>query len=116
MIVLNTSSDEQTFTVIPRFEPTATITITFFSEQQNKQTHSFTDDTPNYSNGYLTINNTYDPALVDQNKYVVEIKETGVLCWRGKCFVTDQTDLPKFTINEGVYDEPTQSSNEFIII
>jgi hypothetical protein len=38
------------------------------------------------------------------------------LIWRGRCFVTDQTDLDKFTINEGIYNEPTQTNNEFIIL
>lgn len=115
MIVLDTGSDEQTFSVIPRFEPSGSVTVTFRSEQQNKQTHSFTY-AATYENGYLTIANTFSPTLKNNNKYLVEVKEGATLLWRGKCFVTDQTDLPKYTINEDVYTEPVQSNNDFVII
>lgn len=115
MIVLDTGSDEQTFSVIPRFEPSGSVTVTFKSEQQNEQVQSFTY-AASYLNGYLTIAHTFDPVLKNNNKYLVEIKEGSTLAWRGKCFVTDQTDLPKYTINENIYSEPVQSNNEFVII
>jgi len=37
------------------------------------------------------------------------------LCFRGKSFITDQTDFPKFSINEDVFTGQP-SNNEFVII
>ena len=115
MLILTTSSSEQTFSVIPRFEPTSNVTVTLRSKQQNKQTHSFSY-AATYSNGYLTIANTFSPVLVEGQSYILEIKEGSDLAWRGKVFVTDQTDEVKFSINEGVYTEAPATSNEYIII
>ena len=115
MLILSTTSEEQTFSVIPRFEPTSSVTITLVSEQQNKQTHSFTY-AATYLNGYLSITKAFSPVLVESNSYILTIKDGAELCFRGKIFVTDQTDRPQFTINEGVYTEAPATSNEYVII
>ena len=115
MLILTTTSDAQTFTVIPRYEPTTDVAVTFTSKEQNKQTHSFTYAAL-YANGYLTIINSFDPVLVEQQQYSVEVKVEDVLYWRGRATVTDQTILPKFEVNNEEFTEPTQSDNEFIII
>jgi hypothetical protein len=114
MIILTTSAASQSFTVIPRFEPTANVDVTFTSEQQNKLTHTF-NFAATYLNGYLTITNTFAPVLIDGQNYIVEIKDGAELCFRGKSFITDQTTFAKFSINESIFTEQP-SSNEFIII
>jgi hypothetical protein len=114
MIILTTSASSQSFSVIPRFEPTANVDVTFTSEQQNKLTHTFSF-AATYLNGYLTISNTFSPLLVDAQNYIVEIKDGAELCFRGKAFITDQTNFPKFSINQSVFTEQP-SNNEFIII
>lgn len=115
MLILSTSSSSQSFSVIPRHEPSGDVTVTFVSSQQNKQTHSFTY-AATYANGYLTIVNTFDPVLVENNSYLMTVKDGSDVIYRSLVYVTDQTDEPKFSINEGVYTEPSQSSNEFVII
>ena len=115
MLILSTTSDVQEITVIPRFEPSGDVVITFKSEQQNKVTHTITDS-GSYLDGYYTISNAFDPVLKDKEFYLVEIKEGSDLVWRGRAFITDQTSLPKFTIAENVFTEPTQSNNEFIVL
>ena len=114
MIILTTSAEIQTISVIPRFEPTTDVTITLVNEQQNKQTHTFSY-AASYANGYLTIEKAFDPVLVNANNYLITIKEGENLCWRGKIFVTNETDYPKFTINEGKF-KPHSTNNEFVII
>ena len=115
MLILTSTVDEQEITVIPRFEPSGDVTVTFKSEQQNKVTHTITDS-GSYSNGYYTFSSAFDPILKDKEFYVVEIKEGSDLVWRGRAFITDQTSLPNFTIAENVFTEPTQSNNEFIVL
>jgi hypothetical protein len=115
MVILSDTSNSQTFSIIPRFEPTGDVTVTMYSEQQNKLTHTLTI-TGVYSNGYLSLSSAFSPVLVLNQNYRLEIKDGLELCWRGKVFVTNQTDLPQFTINEGVYTQPTQTDNSFIII
>lgn len=115
MLILTTSSDAQTFSVIPRFEPTTDVQVVFTSKAQNKETHDFTYSAT-YSNGYLTIENTFSPILVEQQNYSVVVLEGSDLVWRGRAYVTDQSNLPKFEVNEGEFTEPTQSNNDFIII
>ena len=114
MVILTTSAAAQTFIIIPRFEPTGNVDVTFTSEQQNKLTHTF-NFAATYLNGYLTITNTFSPALVDAQNYIIEIKDGAELCFRGKAFITDETDFPKFSINENVFTEQP-SNNEFVII
>lgn len=115
MIVLSPAATSQTFKVIPRFEPTGNVDVTFYSKSQNKQTHNF-NYAATYADGYLTIVNTFSPVLVNNTPYTVEVKDGEELCWRGRCFVTDQTNLPKYTLNDGAYDEPVQSDNSFVIV
>ena len=114
MVILTTSAASQTFTVIPRFDPTTDVVVTFTSEQQNKLTHTFAF-AATYLNGYLTISNTFSPLLVDAQNYIIEVMDGAELCFRGKSFITDQTDFPKFSINNGAYVKQP-SNNEFIII
>lgn len=114
MTILTTSALAQSFSVIPRFEPTADVDVTFTSEQQNKLTHTFSF-AATYLNGYLTITNTFAPVLIDGQNYIVEIKDGAELCFRGKAFITDQTNFPKFSINENIFTQQP-SNNEFIII
>jgi hypothetical protein len=115
MIVLSNTADEQTFTVIPRFEPSGDVTVKFTSETQNKETHSFAY-AASYSNGYLTIVNTFDPVLKLNTFYSIKVLEGSDLVWRGRCFATDQTDYPKFTVNDGKFEEYQDNNNEFITI
>ncbi len=114
MVILTTSAASQSFEVIPRFEPTGNVDVTFTSEQQNKLTHTF-NLAATYLNGYLTIANTFSPVLVDGQNYIIEIKDGAELCFRGKAYITDDTDFAKFSINENVFTEQS-SNNEFVII
>lgn len=115
MIYLSDSDEAQTWTVIPRIEPTENVAVTITSEDQNKQLYSFSY-AATYSNGYLEIVHTFDPVLTLNNSYIIEVKNASELIFRGKIYCTDQTDLPAFSINDGQFTEITQSNNEFTII
>ena len=121
MTILTTSSSPQSISVIPRFEPTGTITFILRSEDQSKTIVNANISQANYtySNGYLSFDRTFSPVLVESEFHNITIKEQGGserLIFRGKAFVTDQAVLPKFTTQEGEFTEYSGNNNEYIII
>lgn len=66
------------------------------------------------ANGFMHLTSTFD--LVKNRFYGVKVVYDGDLIYRDRVFCTDQTNLPKFTVNEGVYTEETTYNNEYIII
>lgn len=116
MLILSNTSGVQTFTIIPRFEPTTNVEVVFTSEVENKETHSFIVD-GSYQNGKLSIDNTFSPTLELNTFYSIKVNAIGgTLAWRGRAFVTDQTSLPKFTVNENKFTEYQNNDNEFIVV
>lgn len=115
MIILSNTADAQTWTVIPRYEPSTDVTVTFRSESENKVAYTFTYSAT-YSNGYLSITHTFDPVLTLNRFYEINVKEGAALIWKGKAYVTDQTDYPVYTINQDKFTEYQNNDNEFVII
>lgn len=124
MIVLRTTASSQTISVIPRFEPFEQLRYTLRSEDENKQVYQFTTSmgTPySYTNGYLNTSYAFNsPRLVEGQFYqlTVEEKDGGDwnLLYRGKIFVTDQTELDKYTTQQGDFEQYENNDNEFIIV
>ena len=65
-------------------------------------------------NGFMTLSGTL--SVVDGRYYNLAIKDGLELIYRGRCFVTSQTDFPKYSVNEGVYTEEASYNNEYIIL
>lgn len=121
MLILTTSATSQNLTVIPRFEPTGDIRVTINSDDKNAQQIQ-TTVTPTYADGYLTARVIFDAstALSEGQFYSVKMEEeidsVFTMAWRGMVFCTDQTNLPKFSINDGKFTENTANDNEFLTI
>ena len=115
MLILSNTTEEQTFTIIPRYEPSEDVTITFVSETENKQTHQFVY-AATYLNGYLSISHIFSPVLKLNNFYTFKVTIGDALIYRGKAFVTDQTNLPKFTLNDNKFVIYEGNNNEFLTI
>jgi len=48
--------------------------------------------------------------------YGMKVFDGSNLIYRGRVFVTSQTEYDKYTTNEGVYTEETSYNNEFVIL
>ena len=107
MIILKVDTNPQSFKFIPRSKIYDGLYL--HDESENKTTQVAIDS--NSSNDYYeTITATFhttSPAfdLVENGSDVV---------YRDRIFVTNQTDLENFTVNENVYNS-NASTNEFII-
>lgn len=121
MVILSTGTGAQDITVIPRFEPTGNVRVTINSDDKNAQQHQSTIS-PTYSNGYLTMSVTFASGedLKEGRNYSVKVEEeidsVWTMAYRGLIYCTDQTDLPKYTINSGKFTEYASADNEFLTI
>lgn len=134
MIVLTTSTSEQTIRVIPRSYP-ADIVLVLRDEITNEVTnYAIEDPTWNINNddwqladynwqfsgfsedkGYLVINNSF--ALVENHFYELTIKNASNsnIIYRDKIFCTDQT-ISDYSVNDGVYTTENSYDNDYIVI
>lgn len=129
MIVLESTTDSQTFEFIPReYEAaeTAIYNVSIFSETQNKEI--YTQNTATFgSNDYY---NTYSDVftLVENNYYILTIKKNNDIIFKDKIFCTNEVvgdyweeALSYWNLIEGVWQagdnnyKAHQSDNEFII-
>tara|TARA_R110002012_G_scaffold309731_1_gene516947 strand:+ start:452 stop:808 length:357 start_codon:yes stop_codon:yes gene_type:complete len=116
MIILKVDTNPQSFKFIPRSKIYDGLYL--HDESENKTTQVAIDS--NSSNDYYeTITATFhttSPAfdLVENRFYRLLIKNGSDVVYRDRIFVTNQTDLENFTVNENVYNS-NASTNEFII-
>ena len=133
MIILTTSTSEQTFRVIPRSYPDE-ITITLRDDSTNETTSTVIEslewDNNNdfwqladydwnftggivIEDGYLIISNTF--ALTENRFYDLTITSGSSVIYRDKVFCTDQT-ISDYSVNDGVYTTENTYDNDYIII
>lgn len=133
MIILTTSTSEQTFRVIPRSSPDE-ITITLRNDSTNEvdtyvieslewdNNNDFwqlADYNWNFTggfyeeNGYLVISNVF--ALTENRFYDLTIISESSVIYRDKVFCTDQT-ISDYSVNDGVYTTENTYDNDYIII
>lgn len=111
MHILKAVGTSQDIKIIPRSHP-ASVTVELTDESTN------TTATPAMTvvslNGFLTLSGVV--SVVDGRYYNLAVKDGLELIYRGRCFVTSQTDFPKYSVNDGVYVKETSYNNEYIII
>jgi hypothetical protein len=109
MIVLSTSTSNQTFNFIPRKSQYNTMLIT--DEIQNE-----TITVPIVSSAAYGYTNSITAAftLKEDRSYMLTLKQGNEIIYRDKIYCTDQSVI-NYTINEGQYVSQT-SNNEFIVI
>jgi len=111
MIILTTSTDSQTFKIIPRSAPSS---VTFNLTDKSKRTTSAVSVSVSNSNGYMSISGTF--ALIANRFYSFVVKDGNTIIYRGSIFCTDQTDYNVFDVHSGDYTTENSYDNDFVII
>lgn len=133
MIVLTTSTSDQTIRIIPRSYPddislvlrdeitneVTTKTIESLEWDNNNDSWNLANYDWNepsgivYDNGYLVI--TTEFALVENHFYELTINDGSNVIYRDKIFCTDQT-ISDYSVNDGVYTTENSYDNDYIVI
>jgi len=111
MIILTTSTDAQTFKIIPRSAPSS---VTFELTDKSKRTTSTVSVTVSNSNGYMSITGTF--SLIANRFYSFIVKDGSTIIYRGSIFCTDQTDYNVFDVHSGDYTTANSYDNDFVIL
>lgn len=113
MIVLQKSTDSQTFSFIPRsYTSGLTYTIKVTNETTNKEVYSETTTSFTAEDYYYQYSGTF--TLVEDTFYTLEITQGSNLIFRDKIFCTNQT-VDTYSINNNAYTEQSVA-NEFIVL
>lgn len=133
MIILTTSTAEQTIRIIPRQYPDD-VTLILRDDSTNTEV-TYTLESMEWENtdevwetvdmnwnsaggyyedkGYLVIQNNY--ALTENRFYDLTIKEGSSVIYKDKIFCTDQT-IADYSVNNGEYITEDSYDNDYIII
>lgn len=133
MIILTTSTAEQTIRIIPREYPDD-VTLILRDDSTNTET-TYTLESMEWENtdeewqtvdmnwnsaggyyedkGYLVIQNEY--ALTENRFYDLTIKEGSSVIYKDKIFCIDQT-IADYSVNNGEYVTEDSYDNDYIII
>ncbi|ANS03048.1 hypothetical protein [uncultured Mediterranean phage uvDeep1-CGR2-KM23-C896] len=111
MIILTTSTDAQSFKIIPRSTPSS---VTFELTDKSKRTTSAISVTVSNSNGYMTVNGSFN--LIANRFYSFIVKDGSTVIYRGSIFCTDQTDYNVFDVHSGDYTTENSYDNDFVIL
>jgi len=109
MIVLSTSTSNQTFNFVPRKSQYNTMLITDEIENETITVSIISSAISGYTN---TITAAF--ALKESRSYLLTLKQGSEIIYRDKIYCTDQA-VTNYTINAGEYVSHT-SNNEFIVI
>jgi hypothetical protein len=111
MNIVTPSAGSKTITIIPRKYP-ASVTAKLTNENTN--TTEVKTITPVNSNGFMSLVSTW--TLTNDNFYLLEVFDGTLLIYRGRVFCTNQTNLPKYSVNYNLYTEANLTDNSFIVI
>tara|TARA_R100001443_G_scaffold101300_1_gene109131 strand:+ start:478 stop:828 length:351 start_codon:yes stop_codon:yes gene_type:complete len=114
MIILQPILTVQTFSFIPRSQTYDGLYIR--NESTNVETQ-ITITSSTQGDYYDTINATFVNGtfnLVKDNFYTLELRNGTTVVHKDKIFVTDQSPVVNYTVNQGEY-QSNVSNNEFII-
>jgi predicted small secreted protein len=111
MIILTTSTGAQSFKIIPRSTPSS---VTFELTDKSKRTTSAVSVTVSNSNGYMTVNGSFN--LIANRFYSFIVKDGSTVIYRGSIFCTDQTDYNVFDVHSGDYTTENSYDNDFVIL
>ena len=111
MVILTTSTDAQSFKVIPR---SAESSVTFELTDKYKRTTSAVTVSVTNSNGYMTLTGSF--SLIEDRFYSFAIKSGSTVIYRGSIFCTNQTNFNTFDVHSGEYTTENTYDNDFVII
>ena len=108
MHILQPIGTSQNIVIIPRSHPSS-VTLTLTDDSTG--TSATPVVTVANADGFMTLSGTF--SLTDKRFYTIEVKDGSTLIYRGRVFVTSQTDYDKYTTSD--YVEHT-SNNDFVIL
>lgn len=111
MHILQVSDSDQSLVIIPRSHP---VSVTMKLIDESKNTTATPSVSVSSSNGFMTLTGTF--SLVNNRYYTLKILDGSNVIYQDRIFVTSQTELDKYTVNEGVYTKETSYNNEYVII
>lgn len=98
MTILRPALENQTITIIPRYE-VSDATLTLLNEE-TQVLNTFAVE-PTFSFGYLTM--TFELTVQESESFNLEIKDkSNNVVFRGKAFATDTTDLENYKLTNGL--------------
>ena len=114
MIILQESGSAQNIDFIPRsFTSGRSYAVSIVNETSNKAIHTATTTgitSSLYFNRYSAVFATKQNIF-----YNLTIKDGTTVIFKDKIFCTNQTDLPNYNVNDGVY-KSNSDDNEFITV
>ena len=108
MIILTTSTSEQTFVFIPRFHDFDYVAITDDQTNETVEIENYTHVEGDY---YDTLEAEFD--LLENHYYDLIIKDGSTVVYKDRIFCTDQS-IVSFSVNNGQYVS-NSTTNEFIV-
>lgn len=99
MKVLNSANTSHEIVFIPRYYFDGDITMELYNEETS-ETLTFTL-TPITIDGYVYIN--FDQEFDNNSNFQIKMLSDDVIVYRGKLFVTDQTDLQEYKITKDIF-------------
>jgi len=111
MNIVTPAAGPKSIIIIPRSYPNS---VTAKLTNENTNTTEVKTITPSSSNGFMTLTASW--ILVNNNFYLFEVYNGSLLIYRGRVFCTDQTNLPKYSVNYNKYTEADITDNSFIVI
>lgn len=122
MHIINYTSDPNGYVyvaprVIPNVNDGASFVLDITDEERNVDTLNIYPDSWSIVGNYLRFSFVDQKTLINDRYYSFRV--TSVIygeIYRGKIYCTDQTDLEKFSINDGqfTYYEDTDNDNQYI--
>jgi hypothetical protein len=88
------------------------ISIHLTSESTNET--QILNPTITEADGFMVLSTEF--SLVSGVFYGLKVFDGSTLIYRGRVFVTSQTDFDKFSVNEGVYIKEESFNNDFVIL
>lgn len=142
MHILQVSDSDQSLVIIPRSHP---VNVTMKLIDESKNTTATPSVSVSSSNGFMTltgifslVKNRYYNLIVTNNEgadyqerviadngivealqclvNAINVLDGSNVIYQDRVFVTSQTELDKYTVNEGVYTKETSYNNEYVII
>ncbi len=99
MKVLSPLNTEHQLVIIPRFYFEGEITMGLYNEEtSNTLTYYLT---PITENGYVYI--SFKQEFINNSNFQIKIISNNGIAYRGKLFVTNQTDLQEYKITKDVF-------------
>jgi len=99
MKVLSPLVTEHEIVFIPRFYFDGDVVLSLYNEETSvTTTHELT---PTTTDGYVYIE--FEQELINNTNFQIKITSDDEVVYRGKAFVTDQTDLQQYEITKDVF-------------